>query len=104
MSHARCRNSRRQPNAFAAASRLARSPDAPPARSARPFGLSISCRIVSTATFVRLEATRSLETEGAGLGLAIARSVARSHGEEIVLETRNDGGLRAILTLPRVAS
>ena len=54
--------------------------------------------------FVRIEASRSREAGGAGLGLAIARSVARSHGGEIVLETPNDGGLRAILYLPRVAS
>ena len=50
--------------------------------------------------FVRLEASRSLET--GGLSLAIARSVTRSHGGEIVLETPNEGELRAILSLPRV--
>ena len=36
--------------------------------------------------FVRLEASRSRKTGGAGIGLAIARSVARSHGGEIELE------------------
>ena len=50
--------------------------------------------------FVGLEASRSLET--GGLSLAIARSVTRSHSGEIVLETHNDGELRAILSLPRV--
>ena len=54
--------------------------------------------------FVRLEASRSRETGGAGLGLAIARSIARSHGGEIVLENNNEGGLRAILSLPRAES
>ena len=51
--------------------------------------------------FVRLEASRSRKTGGAGIGLAIARSVARSHGGEIELENRAEGGLRAILSLPR---
>ena len=51
--------------------------------------------------FVRLEAYRSRKTGGAGIGLAIARSVARSHGGEIELENRAEGGLRAILSLPR---
>ena len=46
--------------------------------------------------FVRLEASRSRKT-----GVAITRSVARSHGGEIELETRAEGGLRAILSLPR---
>jgi signal transduction histidine kinase len=50
--------------------------------------------------FVRLESSRSRETGGAGLGLAIARSIARSHGGDVQLENRAQGGLRAIFTLP----
>jgi signal transduction histidine kinase len=50
--------------------------------------------------FIRLEGSRSRETGGAGLGLAIARSIARSHGGEIQLENRPQGGLRAIFILP----
>ena len=53
--------------------------------------------------FVRLEASRSQETGGVGLGLAIARSIARAHGGELHLENRREGGLRAILTLPATA-
>ncbi len=52
--------------------------------------------------FVRLEASRSRETGGVGLGLAIARSVVRSHGGDIVLANRAEGGLRAEIRLPRL--
>ena len=51
--------------------------------------------------FYRMEESRSRETGGAGLGLAIAREIARSHGGEVVLRNRADGGLEAVLTLPR---
>ena len=50
--------------------------------------------------FVRGEDSRSRETGGIGLGLAIARSIFRSHGGDIALENRDGGGLRAVLTLP----
>lgn len=50
--------------------------------------------------FVRLERSRSSETGGIGLGLAIARSIARSHGGDITLTNREGGGLRAVLYLP----
>jgi signal transduction histidine kinase len=51
--------------------------------------------------FHRLEASRSRETGGTGLGLSIARSIARSHGGDIVLCNLPEGGLEATLTLPR---
>lgn len=54
--------------------------------------------------FFRGEASRSRETGGTGLGLGIARNIARAHGGELVLRNRPDGGLEAILTLPRVAA
>jgi signal transduction histidine kinase len=51
--------------------------------------------------FVRLEESRSRETGGIGLGMAIARSIARGHGGDITLANRAGGGLRAIIHLPR---
>ena len=50
--------------------------------------------------FRRLDASRNPETGGVGLGLAIARDVARSHGGDLVLETAPPGGLRAVVRIP----
>jgi len=54
--------------------------------------------------FVRLEASRSRYTGGSGLGLGIARHIARAHGGDIVLSNHLSGGLVATLTLPRQTS
>lgn len=54
--------------------------------------------------YTRLEPSRARHTGGAGLGLAIARAVARAHGGDIVLSERPGGGLCAELTLPRGAA
>ena len=56
------------------------------------------------APFVRLENSRNTETGGAGLGLAIARTIARSHGGDVVLRNEESGGLCAILSLPNRAA
>lgn len=53
--------------------------------------------------FSRLDETRSRNQKGVGLGLAIARDVARSHGGDIELSKSDLGGLRATLRLPRPA-
>jgi signal transduction histidine kinase len=50
--------------------------------------------------FHRGEPSRSRETGGAGLGLAVVRSVARSHGGDASLMNREGGGLRATVRLP----
>jgi signal transduction histidine kinase len=50
--------------------------------------------------FVRLEESRSPETGGIGLGMAIARSIVRGHGGEIELHNRPEGGLRVTVRLP----
>jgi two-component system osmolarity sensor histidine kinase EnvZ len=65
-------------------------PGIPPANRARVF-----------RPFVRLDASRNPLTGGVGLGLTIARDVARSHGGDIRLETSPQGGLRARVHLPR---
>jgi two-component system osmolarity sensor histidine kinase EnvZ len=50
--------------------------------------------------FFRLESSRNPKTGGVGLGLTIARDVARGHGGDVRLEDSPAGGLRARLILP----
>ncbi|HIP80641.1 MAG TPA: HAMP domain-containing protein [Kiloniellaceae bacterium] len=50
--------------------------------------------------FFRLEQSRNPTTGGVGLGLTIARDVARSHGGDLVLDQAPGGGLRARVWLP----
>ena len=50
--------------------------------------------------YVRLETSRSQDTGGHGLGLAIARSIILEHGGAVELANRPKGGLRATVTLP----
>lgn len=51
--------------------------------------------------FFRIESSRNRATGGAGLGLYIARDLARRQGGELVLANRPEGGLRAEVVLPR---
>jgi signal transduction histidine kinase len=53
--------------------------------------------------FRRLETSRNRETGGTGLGLTIARTVARAHGGDVVLSPRPSGGMRAEFILPLAA-
>ena len=50
--------------------------------------------------FFRLEGSRSRETGGTGLGMAVARAIIRRHGGDIALEDRPGGGLVARVRLP----
>ena len=50
--------------------------------------------------FIRLERSRKPGTGGVGLGLTIARDVARGHGGDIELGTSPSGGLRVRVHLP----
>ncbi|MFC3069813.1 ATP-binding protein [Phenylobacterium soli] len=50
--------------------------------------------------FYRREPSRNRQTGGAGLGLAIVRSIARGHGGDVALFNRRDGGLTARVQLP----
>jgi two-component system osmolarity sensor histidine kinase EnvZ len=50
--------------------------------------------------FGRLDEARNQNSKGVGLGLAIARDVARGHGGDITLSRSPLGGLRAVVRLP----
>lgn len=50
--------------------------------------------------FSRLDDSRNQNTKGVGLGLAIARDVARGHGGDITLDASDLGGLKAVIRLP----
>jgi signal transduction histidine kinase len=50
--------------------------------------------------FYRREPSRSRQTGGIGLGLAVVRSIARGHGGDVDLVNRDGGGLTARVQLP----
>ncbi len=50
--------------------------------------------------FRRLEQPDQELTQGAGLGLAVVRTVVHDHGGTINLTNRREGGLRVTITLP----
>ena len=50
--------------------------------------------------FYRIDPARSQNTGHSGLGLAIARDIARSHGGDIALGESSMGGLRAVFRVP----
>ena len=53
------------------------------------------------APFYRIETSRSRDTGGAGLGLAVARSIVRAHGGDIRLAGGRAGaGLRVTIFVP----
>ncbi len=52
--------------------------------------------------FRRVETSRNRQTGGFGLGLTIARNIARRCGGDITLENDVKGGLRAELRIPRL--
>ena len=51
--------------------------------------------------YYRLEDSRSREHGGNGLGLGIARNIAALHGGSLTLRNLSEGGLEAVLKLPR---
>ncbi|MEA3009593.1 MAG: two-component system, OmpR family, response regulator [Sphingomonadales bacterium] len=63
-------------------------------------GLSEAMLARAGEAFYRGEESRSRETGGAGIGLAIVRAVAENHGGELRLANLPDGGLAATLELP----
>jgi signal transduction histidine kinase len=52
------------------------------------------------APFYRRDPARDPAKAGVGLGLSIARTVAREHGGDVTLKNRDSGGLSAAIELP----
>lgn len=50
--------------------------------------------------FARAENSRNRASGGTGLGLTIARAIARAHRGDVTLQNRSEGGVRAELQLP----
>ncbi len=50
--------------------------------------------------FVRLEGSRSRDTGGVGLGLAIAQTIIQAHGGSVILYNLPEGGLEVVVRLP----
>ena len=51
--------------------------------------------------FSRLDSARNQNKKGVGLGLAIVRDIARSHGGELILDQSQMGGLKTTIRLPK---
>jgi two-component system OmpR family sensor kinase len=54
--------------------------------------------------FYRVDASRSRETGGVGLGLSIARAIGQLHETQVKLERRSSRGTRATFALPAASS
>lgn len=63
-------------------------------------GVSASDREQVFERFVRLDDARTRDEGGAGLGLAIARGIARSHGGDLTVTDAPDGGAAFDISLP----
>ena len=64
------------------------------------LGIESSRREDMFRPFTRIEESRNPATGGVGLGLTIARDIARFHGGDVVLENSPLGGLRARVWVP----
>lgn len=54
--------------------------------------------------FVRMDNSRHRDHGGVGLGLSIARDIARRHHGQLTLHNAADGGLCAVLVLPKIGT
>ena len=87
--------------------------DAPVSLEIHPNGKAISFTVVDTGIgmtaeeleragtpFWRSDASRTRKTGGVGLGLALARRIARAHGGDVILDSKKGQGTTAKLEIP----
>jgi signal transduction histidine kinase len=65
------------------------------------IGMSTGELALAFTPFWRADGSRTRQTGGVGLGLALARRIARAHGGEVELESSRSAGTIARLTLGR---
>ena len=63
-------------------------------------GIPVEERDAVFKPFYRLDDARNIDESGTGLGMPIARDIARSHGGDITLSDSPLGGLRVTVTIP----
>ena len=63
-------------------------------------GIPINERENVFRPFYRIDRSRNQDVGNSGLGLAIAKDIAKSHGGDIALGESSMGGLRAIISVP----
>jgi len=82
------------------------NPDGGASIAVADTGVGMSPDQIATALkpFGQVQGHLSRTQEGAGLGLPIARGLARQHGGDIFIESRPGQGTTVILTLPRSAA
>jgi signal transduction histidine kinase len=66
----------------------------------RGIGVPEGCQEKIFEQFYRAHDSLSSGIQGSGLGLTLARQIARAHGGDVVYENREGGGSRFVLRLP----
>ena len=85
----------------------AAGPDGPRARFAvvdRGIGMSAEELERAGTPFWRADGSRTRRTGGVGLGLALARRIARAHGGDVTLQSAPGQGTTARIDVPAAAS
>jgi signal transduction histidine kinase len=70
----------------------------------RGIGVPLDCQNRIFEQFYRAYDSLASGIQGSGLGLTLARQIARAHGGDVVYEPRDGGGSCFVLRLPRSES